>query len=116
MPRRVGLKQALELTVSCKPIGTRAAREMGFLDDVFGEDAGAFVAELRERAKRLASDPEFRVMLRRKHEKRLDDKSIKPLASYPGELVVSVSHPPITRPAAARLQRRSAATAEPIAD
>ncbi len=82
LPRRVGLRRALELTVSCKPIGTRAAREMGFLDDVFGEDAGAFVAELRERARRLASDPEFRVMLRRKHEKRLDDESIKPLASY----------------------------------
>ena len=82
LPRRVGLRRALELTVSCKPIGTRAAREMGFLDDVFGEDAGAFVAELRERARRLASDPEFRVTLRRKHEKRLDDESVKPLASY----------------------------------
>ena len=82
LPRRVGQRRALAMTVSCKPIGTRVAREMGFLDDVFGEDAGAFVAELRERARRLASDPEFRVMLRRKHEKRLDDESVKPLASY----------------------------------
>ena len=85
LPRRVGQRQALELTLSCKPIGTRAAREMGFLDDTFGEDAGAFVAELRERARHLAKDPELRAMLRRKHERRLDDESVKPLASYRAE-------------------------------
>ena len=33
----------------------------------------------------LARDPEFRVMLRRKHERRLDDESVKPLASYRAE-------------------------------
>jgi enoyl-CoA hydratase/carnithine racemase len=82
LPRRVGQKRALELTLSCPPMGTRAAREMGFLDHAFGEDAGAFVAELRERATRLAKDPEFRLMLRLKHEKRLDDEHVKPLASF----------------------------------
>jgi putative two-component system hydrogenase maturation factor HypX/HoxX len=85
LPRRVGQKRALELTLSCLPMGTRAAREMGFLDDAFGEDAGAFVAELRERATRIAKDPEFRLMLRRKHERRLDDEHVKPLASYRAE-------------------------------
>jgi putative two-component system hydrogenase maturation factor HypX/HoxX len=54
---------------------------MGFLDDAFGEDAGAFVAELRERARRLAKDQEPRLMLRQKHERRLDDEHVKPLAS-----------------------------------
>jgi putative two-component system protein, hydrogenase maturation factor HypX/HoxX len=82
LPRRVGRRRALELTLSCRPIGTRAAREMGFLDHAFGEDTAAFEAELRERATRLAGDPEFRVMLRKKHERRLDDESVKPLASY----------------------------------
>jgi putative two-component system protein, hydrogenase maturation factor HypX/HoxX len=81
----VGQKRALELTLSCLPMGTRAAREMGFLDDAFDEDAGAFVAELRERARRLAKDPEFRLMLRQKHERRLDDEQVKPLASYRAE-------------------------------
>jgi putative two-component system protein, hydrogenase maturation factor HypX/HoxX len=85
LPRRVGQKRALELTLSCKPIGTRAARDMGFLDDAFGEDTGAFDAELRERARRLARDPEFPVMLRKKHERRLDDESVKPLARYRAE-------------------------------
>ena len=81
----MGQTRALELTLSCKPIGTQAAREIGFLDDAFGEDTGAFMAELKERARRLAKEPEFRVALRRKHERRLDDESVKPLASYRAE-------------------------------
>jgi putative two-component system protein, hydrogenase maturation factor HypX/HoxX len=85
LPRLVGRKRALELTRSCKPIGTRAACEIGLLDDAFGEYAGAFVAELRERARHIARDPEFRLMLRRKHERRLDDESVKPLATYRAE-------------------------------
>jgi putative two-component system protein, hydrogenase maturation factor HypX/HoxX len=82
LPRRVGQRRALEQTMSCRPIGTRAAQEMGFLDDAFGEDTEAFEAKLRERARRLSRDPEFRLMLREKHETRLDDESVKPLANY----------------------------------
>src|SRR5208283_2600166 len=82
LPRRVGQTRAMELTQACQPLGAQAAREMGFLDDAFGGDARAFEAEVRERATRLAQDPEFRMMLRKKHESRLDDENIKPLASY----------------------------------
>jgi putative two-component system hydrogenase maturation factor HypX/HoxX len=85
LPRRVGQARAMELTRACQPLGAKAAREMGFLDDAFGEDANSFEAELRARATRLAQDPEFRAMLREKHERRLDDESIKPLASYRAE-------------------------------
>jgi len=85
LPRRVGQERALELTQFCKPIGTKAARETGFLDDAFGADAEAFEAELKERAQRLAQDPELRAMLRKKHESRLDDENVKPLASYRSE-------------------------------
>jgi putative two-component system hydrogenase maturation factor HypX/HoxX len=85
LPRRVGQTRARELTQACQPIGARAAREMGFLDDAFGEDAKAFEAELRARATQLAHDPAFRSMLRQKHERRLDDELVKPLASYRAE-------------------------------
>ncbi|MGH6840471.1 MAG: enoyl-CoA hydratase-related protein, partial [Methylocella sp.] len=85
LPRRVGSRRALELTLSCKPIGTRVARRIGFLDDAFGEDNAVFEAGLRERARQLAGDPEFRLMLRKKHETRLDDESVKPLANYRAE-------------------------------
>ena len=72
-------------TLACQPLGACAACEMGFLDDAFGEDAKTFEAELRERAARLTRDPELRVMLRKKHERRLDDEAVKPLASYRAE-------------------------------
>ena len=85
LPRRVGQAWATELTQACQPLGAKAACEIGFLDDAFGEDANSFEAELRARATRLAQDPEFRAMLRKKHERRLDDESIKPLASYRAE-------------------------------
>jgi putative two-component system hydrogenase maturation factor HypX/HoxX len=85
LPRRVGPTRAENLTQACQPIGTQMAREIGFLDDAFGEDAKTFEAELRARATRLSQDPEFRAMLRNKHESRLDDESIKPLASYRAE-------------------------------
>ncbi len=85
LPRRVGQARALELTQTCQPLGAKAAREIGFLDDAFGEDANSFEAELRARATSLAQDPEFRAMLREKHERRLEDESIKPLASYRAE-------------------------------
>ena len=123
LPRRVGWRRALELTLSCKPIGTRAARDMGFLDDAFGEDTGAFEAELRERARRLARDPEFRVMLRKKHERRLDDEYFKPLATYRAEelqrMQVNFFGPdPAYHEArrTLRLQGESAAAGEPSAD
>jgi putative two-component system protein, hydrogenase maturation factor HypX/HoxX len=85
LPRRVGPERATELTQACQPLGAKAAREIGFLDDAFGHDANSFEAELRARATSLAQDPEFRAMLREKHERRLEDESIKPLASYRAE-------------------------------
>ncbi len=85
LPRRVGRTRAIELTQACQPLGAMAAREMGLLDDAFGEDASSFEAELRARATRLAQEPDFRAMLREKHERRLDDESIKPLACYRAE-------------------------------
>jgi putative two-component system hydrogenase maturation factor HypX/HoxX len=85
LPRWVGQKRALELTERCQPIGAQAAREIGFLDDAFGNDAESFEIELKEQAARLAQDRVFRGMLRKKHESRLDDEYYKPLASYRAE-------------------------------
>jgi putative two-component system hydrogenase maturation factor HypX/HoxX len=82
---KVGQTRALELTQACQPIGTRAARNIGFLDEVLGEDARSFEVETRDRAKLLAANPEFRALLRKKHERRIDDESVKPLASYRAE-------------------------------
>jgi hypothetical protein len=62
-----------------------ASVNIGFLDEVFGEDARSFEAEARDRAKLLAANPEFRALLRKKHEGRIEDESVKPLARYRAE-------------------------------
>ncbi len=85
LPRRVGREKALDLTQSCKPMGTRAACHIGFLDDAFGADAEAFEVELRRRAQRLAESPDFAAMLRSKQNARVDDEAVKPLADYRSE-------------------------------
>jgi putative two-component system hydrogenase maturation factor HypX/HoxX len=85
LPRRVGQKKALELTQSCEPIGTQAARNIAFLDDAFGLDNEAFELELRRRAQRLAESSELVNLLHSKRNARVDEEAIKPLASYRGE-------------------------------
>jgi len=85
LPRRVGKTQAALLTELCKPIGAHAARRIGFLDDVFGDTTEAFETELNARASWLVRDTEFKATLRNKHERRLADEEVKPLASYRAE-------------------------------
>jgi putative two-component system hydrogenase maturation factor HypX/HoxX len=85
LPKRVGQARALELTQICQPIGARAARDIGFLDEVFGEDEQSFETEIRDRVRRLAANPEFRALLRKKHEERMIDEGVKPLARYRAE-------------------------------
>jgi putative two-component system hydrogenase maturation factor HypX/HoxX len=85
LPRRVGPAKALELTQSCQPLGARAARTCGLLDDVFGEDLVSFENELRSRAIALAQRNEYKSAIEAKLERRLEDELAKPLASYRAE-------------------------------
>jgi putative two-component system hydrogenase maturation factor HypX/HoxX len=82
LPRRVGLTRAVEMTESCQPIGTAAAKRMGFLDDAFGETVEEFEAALQDRATAFAKDAHFWHLLREKNGLRLADERRKSLASY----------------------------------
>jgi putative two-component system hydrogenase maturation factor HypX/HoxX len=84
LPRRVGGAQAIALTHQCRPIGTKEAKELGFIDDCFGS-AGDFDRILVDRATMLSRREDFWLMLREKHEKRLTDERAKPLAVYRAE-------------------------------
>lgn len=83
LPKRVGQAKALKLTQSCQPLGAYKALEIGFLDDVFGEDVEAFEEELRLRAIELGKDLEYyQASIVDKLKRRLEDESAKPLATY----------------------------------
>jgi putative two-component system protein, hydrogenase maturation factor HypX/HoxX len=85
LPRRVGEEKAGALREECRPIGTSEAKAIGFIDDSFGESVSEFEEILMNRAVKLARHENFWQLLREKHEKRLKDESVRPLANYRGE-------------------------------
>lgn len=82
LPRRVGARMAVQLTESCRPMGTREAKSIRFVDDVFGGDAEAFESVVTARAEEIARRTDFWRLLREKHERRVADERTKPLADY----------------------------------
>jgi putative two-component system protein, hydrogenase maturation factor HypX/HoxX len=82
LPRRVGRATAAALTEECRPIGTREAKKIGFIDDSFGGDAAEFERNLRFRAVQLSKREDFWRLLREKHERRIADERARPLAIY----------------------------------
>jgi putative two-component system protein, hydrogenase maturation factor HypX/HoxX len=82
LPRRVGPTMANNLIQSCQPLGTWAAKNIGFIDEVLDIDAQAFERELTWHCEAIASSAGFWNRLKAKHAHRLADECIKPLAAY----------------------------------
>ncbi|MDH5538410.1 MAG: hydrogenase maturation protein [Rhizobacter sp.] len=82
LPRRVGGDMAAALTDSCRPLGTRAAQRIGFIDAAFGANVASFEADVSARAEAMASDAHFWHRLKAKHDARIADERRRPLAAY----------------------------------
>jgi 5,10-methylene-tetrahydrofolate dehydrogenase/methenyl tetrahydrofolate cyclohydrolase/enoyl-CoA hydratase/carnithine racemase len=82
LPKRVGETKAHELTEALLPISTRAAQQIGLLDDAFGEDATTFRECISRLAEELASSHRYEHMLQEKRDKRMHDEASKPLQAY----------------------------------
>lgn len=83
LPKRVGWYRAIELTEACLPMGTKTAKEMGFIDAVTDGNVEEFERAVRNRAGAIAGKQwDF---LRGKHRQRLADERRKPLAVYRAE-------------------------------
>lgn len=85
LPRRVGKAAAIALTEECRPIGTSEAKAIGFIDDCFGTGVAEFERSLAHRAMQLSGRDDFWRLLREKHERRLADERVMPLARYRAE-------------------------------
>jgi putative two-component system hydrogenase maturation factor HypX/HoxX len=86
LPRRVGAELTAELTSApFNPIGTRRAKEIGLIDDVFGADLAAFRTQLVGVAERLARHADLPSWLAEKARRRAADEAVKPLAVYRAE-------------------------------
>ena len=85
LPRRVGEKKAIELTEGCRPMGTKEAKSIRFVDEVFTGDADAFERAVTARCEEIARRVDFWRLLREKHERRVANEREKPLAAYRAE-------------------------------
>jgi putative two-component system hydrogenase maturation factor HypX/HoxX len=91
LPRRVGARVALELTEGQMALGTRSARELGFVDEVFDREVGEFEAAVVRRAEALAHHGDLAAMLAAKWQRRRADERRKPLAAYRAEELARMS-------------------------
>ncbi len=86
LPRRVGAEMTQELTSApFNPIGTRRAKEIGLIDDVFGADLASFRTHLLGLAERLARHADLPAWLAEKKRRRAADEAVKPIAVYRAE-------------------------------
>ncbi len=85
LPKRVGKQEANALTEKRLPIGTRAAKQLGLIDDHFGRDAKEFQHRIQQIAEQLAIHPDYRGMLKQKQQRLVQAEREKPLDRYRAE-------------------------------
>ncbi len=92
LPRRVGARQARELTHECQPISTQTAKSMGLIDDTFPGPVPAFHRDLRRQLETLTAGADFDRRLQHKNQQRLLHESVKPLQAYRDEELARMRH------------------------
>ncbi|MEU8896449.1 hydrogenase maturation protein [Nocardia sp. NPDC048505] len=85
LPRRVGPELAEKLTEATLPVGARAARALGLIDQVIPGNPAAFWAWTRTQAAALADSPELATRLVEKKRRLAADEAVKPLSAYRAE-------------------------------
>jgi putative two-component system hydrogenase maturation factor HypX/HoxX len=85
LPKRVGYEKAMELTNNCLPVGTQLAKQIGLIDNYFGNIFLSFRQCIVIIAEAIIRDPDYEQRLARKNKVRLLDEQIKPLANYRAE-------------------------------
>ena len=82
LPRRVGWERAHAITQNRLPIGARQAVEQGLIDESFGADVPAFVAQVKLKAAELAARPDIAQLIEEKRAARARDEAAKPLETH----------------------------------
>ncbi len=82
LPYRIGQEKAGQATEQCLPWGTAIAKELGLIDDCFGDTAADFVARVRLLAEDIAGLHYFDKLIGAKKFERRKKESYKALESY----------------------------------
>ena len=92
LPRRVGARQARELTDGCQPISTSTAKSIGLIDTTFPGPVPVFHGAVRQHLQTLTGGADLERRLRDKHQQRLHNESVKPLQAYREEELAQMRH------------------------
>ena len=79
LPRRVGPDRAQAITQNRLPVGASEAVAQGLIDECFGADVPAFVAQVKKLAANLAARTDLAQLLEAKRAARARDEATKPL-------------------------------------
>lgn len=82
LPKRIGIEKATHFTEQCLPWGTTLAKEIGLIDDIFGNNTTEFKAEVKKVAQEVAALSYFDKLLMAKRFQRKKDERVKKLAKY----------------------------------
>lgn len=82
LPRRVGDREAEQLTARCEPVGAAQAEQVGLVDAVLPGGRASFTGGVLAYATELAADPAWARMLDDKRSAREADEQRRPLETY----------------------------------
>lgn len=82
LPKRIGIEKAKHFTEDCLPWGVEVSKEIGLIDDFFGETNKAFREYVSQQAQKIADLSYFDKLIKAKQFQRKKDERNKPLASY----------------------------------
>ena len=85
LPKKVGKENAYELTESCLPLGTKRAKNMGYVDEVLSWNKEEYQQQLEAFCENLAQCENYYDVLDKKEAQRTHDEAIKPLQKYRDE-------------------------------
>ncbi|WP_119286576.1 hydrogenase maturation protein [Azohydromonas sediminis] len=82
LPRRLKCGTPADVMGRRLPLSAAQARQLGLVDDVFGNRPDDFLATVVERAAALAVSPEWPALVEARRRQRADDEAARPLAAY----------------------------------
>ncbi len=82
LPKRIGIEKATKFTDECLPWGVSISKDIGLIDDFFGETNAAFIEFVKNQANIIFNLPYFDKLLKAKAFQRRKDEMNKPLEEY----------------------------------
>jgi putative two-component system hydrogenase maturation factor HypX/HoxX len=90
LPKRIGIDKAKKFAEECLPWGVSVAKEIGLIDDFYGETNQEFIKFVHQQAENILNLSYFDKLIKAKQFQRRKDEMNKPLEEYRTEELVKM--------------------------